>query len=106
MPAPALIAAVGAEQREQLEALGVCTAAVGAELGVPSPALDDALALLGERPELAADLDLQVERIAAAIGTLDVPGWPGGPGADTERFQLLALLAAVPAARTWFAAMP
>jgi hypothetical protein len=86
MPAPALIAAVGAE------------------LGVPSPALDDALALLGERPELAADLDLQVERIAAAIGTLDVPGWPGGPGADAERFQLLALLAAVPAARTWFAA--
>jgi len=79
-------------------------AATADALGVPSPRVDDALALLDERPELTAALDHQVERMTAAVGTLDLVGWPAGLGADTERFQLLALLATVPATRDWYSA--
>jgi hypothetical protein len=79
-------------------------AATAAGLGIPAPQVENALALLVERPELAPALDRQVERLTAAIGTLDVPDWPAGLGADTERFQLLALLGTVPATRAWFAA--
>ena len=77
-------------------------AATARELGIPAPQVDDALAVLVERPELTAALDHQVGRLVAAIGTLDVPDWPAGLDAGTERFQLLALLSTVPAIRAWF----
>ena len=72
--------------------------AVAADLGVPAALIADALAYLG--PQTEPLVAAQVARLEAAVGTTEVVAWPD----DDVRFQLLALLGAVPAARAWFAA--
>jgi len=79
-------------------------AATARELAAPADQVDDALAWLAARPEVEPALERQHGRLVAAIGTLEVPDWPADPAGDTERFQLLALLAAVPATRAWYSA--
>lgn len=72
-------------------------------IDLPAGILADALALLDAHPALLGPLAEQVDRLVAAVGTLDVPDWPAPVGAaDLERFQLLALLATVPSTRSWF----
>jgi hypothetical protein len=51
-------------------------------------------------PQTAPLVAAQAAALEAAIGTTATVPWPS----EDERFQLLALLAAVPAARAWFAA--
>ncbi|WP_411698192.1 acyltransferase domain-containing protein [Conyzicola sp.] len=71
---------------------------VAGELDVPSALVADALGYLTAETE--PGVAAQSAALEAAIGTgRDVP-WQS----DDERFQLLALLGAVPAARAWFAA--
>ena len=71
---------------------------VAGDLGLPAALVTDALGYL--TPETEPLVAAQVAALRAAIGTgRDVP-WP----IDDERFQLLALLGTVPAARVWFAA--
>ena len=79
-------------------------AATALELAAPADQVDDALAWLAAHPEVEPALERQLGRLVAAIGTLEVPDWPTDLAADTERFQLLALLAAVPATRAWYSA--
>ena len=71
---------------------------VGIEFDVPSGLLADALDYLdaGTEPRVTA----QIAALEAAIGTSQEVSWPN----DDVRFQLLALLGTVPAARFWFAA--
>jgi hypothetical protein len=73
-------------------------ASVASDLDVPAPLVDDALDYLtaDTEPSVAA----QIAALEAAIGTTrEVPF-----SSDDARFQLLALLGTVPAARAWFAA--
>ena len=72
--------------------------AVAAELEVPRALVAEADGYL--TPETAPLVRAQTAALEAAIGTGRELLWPS---AD-ERFQLLALLGAVPAARAWFAA--
>ena len=71
---------------------------VAAGLEVPATLLADALDYLdaGTAPAVAA----QIAALEAAIGTTREVAF----SSDDERFQLLALLGTVPAARAWFAA--
>ena len=71
---------------------------VATDLDVPAPLLDDALDYL--TPETEPLVAAQVTALETAIGTTRTIAWPR----DDERFQLLALLGAVPAARAWLAA--
>lgn len=66
-------------------------------LGVPAPLVDDALAYLDARTRGA--VAAQVAALESAMGTGRGVAWPS----DDVRFQLLALLGAVPAAMAWFA---
>ncbi|GAB3605447.1 hypothetical protein GCM10027413_08560 [Conyzicola nivalis] len=71
---------------------------VAGDLGLPAALVTDALGYL--TPETEPLVAAQVAALEAAVGTgRDVP-WP----IDDERFQLLALLGTVPAARAWFTA--
>jgi len=64
----------------------------------PPPLLD-----LLNRPALATLLRAQVGRLIAVIGTRDGVTWPEiEPDVDPADFQLLAILATIPATRRWF----
>jgi hypothetical protein len=71
---------------------------VAAELDVPDRMVADALDYL--TPQTQPLVDAQVAALRAAIGTTAIVPWPE----SDVRFQLLALLATVPAAREWFSA--
>jgi len=71
---------------------------VAGDLDVPAPLLAEALEYL--TPQTEPLVAAQVAALEAAIGTTRTVAWPD----DDERFQLLALLGTVPAARVWLAA--
>jgi len=78
--------------------LRVLVASVAHDLDVPAGLLADALAYL--TPETEPLVAAQIAALEAAIGSGADVGWPD----DDVRFQLLAILGTVPAARAWFAA--
>ena len=71
---------------------------VARDLEVPPAMLADALDYL--TPQTEPLVAAQIAALEAAIGTTRTVAWPH----DDERFQLLALLGTVPAARSWLAA--
>ena len=82
---------------EPAAGLRATVAAAARDLDVPDALVAAALDYLTAytEPEVAA----QIAVLEAAIGTTEEVPWPS----DDERFQLLALLGTVPAARAWFA---
>ena len=73
-------------------------ASVAHGLDVPAGLLADAIDYL--TPDTEPLVAAQIAALEAAVGTTAEVSWPS----DDERFQLLALLGAVPTARAWFVA--